>query len=113
MGALEWCNELATAGIQVAVVVAIFSQYALGMVRQWQNLFYDARYSANWRQGNGFCGLAKTTEQLMNVTKPEEVDEALKKPLLQKIPVVIILNDKDDKVFPIVPPGAIDELIEE
>lgn len=113
------CNELATAvEYKLPVVVAIFNNHALGMVRQWQNLFYDARYSATTiDRGTDFVALAKAYGAIgMNVTKPEEVDEALKEALASKdTPVVINFEiDKDDKVFPIVPPGAaIDELIEE
>mgnify|MGYP003807204509 CR=1 FL=1 len=113
------CNELATAvEYKLPIVVAIFNNRALGMVRQWQNLFYDSRYSAtSIDRGTDFVALAKAYGAIgMNVTKPEEVDDALKEALASKdTPVVINFEiDKDEKVFPIVPPGAaIDELIEE
>lgn len=112
-------NELATAvEYKLPVIIAIFNNHVLGMVRQWQNLFYNSRYSSTTiDRGTDFIGLAKAYGAIgINVTKPEEVDKALKEALASKdTPVVINFEiDKDDKVFPIVPPGAaIDELIEE
>lgn len=113
------CNEIATAvEYKLPVIIAIFNNHVLGMVRQWQNLFYDGRYSSTTiDRGTDFVALAKAYGAIgINVTKPEEVDKALKKALASEdIPVVINFEiDRDDKVFPIVPPGAaISELIEE
>ena len=112
-------NELATAvEYKLPVIIALFNNSVLGMVRQWQSLFYDARYSStDIDRGTDFVALAEAYGAIgINVTKPEEVDKALKKALASKdTPVVInFVIHKDDKVFPIVPPGAaIDELIEE
>ena len=88
------------------------------MVRQWQELFYDGRFSATTiDRGTNFVALAEAFGAIgINVTKPEEVDDALKRALSSKDkPVLINFEiDRDEKVFPIVPPGAaIDELIEE
>lgn len=113
------CNELATAvEYKLPIIIAIFNNHVLGMVRQWQNLFYDGRYSStNIDRGTNFVALAEAYGAIgIDVRKPEEVDEAWKKALASKdTPVVINFEiDKDDKVFPIVPPGAaISDLIEE
>lgn len=113
------CNEIATAvEYKLPIIIAIFNNHVLGMVRQWQNLFYDGRYSATTiDRGTDFVALAKAYGAIgIDVRKPEEVDEALKTALASKdTPVVINFEiDRDDKVFPIVPPGAaISDLIEE
>ncbi len=113
------CNEIATAvEYKLPIIIAIFNNHVLGMVRQWQNLFYDSRYSSTTiDRGTDFVALAKAYGAIgIDVREPEEVDEALKKALASKdTPVVINFEiDRDDKVFPIVPPGAaIRDLIEE
>ncbi len=113
------CTEIATAvEYKLPIIIAILNNHVLGMVRQWQELFYDGRFSATTiDRGTNFVALAEAFGATgINVTKPEEVDEALKKALASKDkPVLINFEiDRDDKVFPIVPPGApIDELIEE
>ena len=113
------CTEIATAvEYKLPIIIAILNNHVLGMVRQWQDLFYGGRFSATTiDRGTDFVALAEAFGAIgINVTKPEEVDEALKKALASKDrPVLINFEiDRDDKVFPIVPPGApIDELIEE
>lgn len=113
------CTELATAvEYKLPVVIALFNNHVLGMVRQWQNLFYDARFSStDIDRGTDFVALAEAFGAVgINVTRPEEVDDAIMRAMKSTDrPVLINFEiDKDDKVFPIVPPGAsIDELIEE
>lgn len=113
------CTELATAvEYKLPVIIAILNNHVLGMVRQWQELFYDGRFSATTiDRGTDFVALARAFgAEGINVTKPGEVDPALKQALSSKDrPVLINFEiDRDEKVFPIVPPGApIDELIEE
>jgi acetolactate synthase-1/2/3 large subunit len=113
------CTEIATAvEYKLPVVIAILNNHVLGMVRQWQELFYDGRYSATTiDRGTDFAALAEAFGAVgINVTKPGEVDDALKRALESRDrPVIINFEiEMDDKVFPIVPPGApIDELIEE
>jgi acetolactate synthase-1/2/3 large subunit len=112
-------TELATAvEYKVPIIVALLNNHVLGMVRQWQELFYDSRFSSTTiDRGTNFAALAEAFGAIgINVTKPEEVDDAVKRALASKDkPVVINFEiDRDDKVFPIVPPGApISELIEE
>lgn len=113
------CTEIATAvEYKLPIIIAILNNHVLGLVRQWQELFYDGRYSAtSIDRGTDFVALAEAFGAIgINVTKPEEVDDALKKALESKDRPVLINFEigKDEKVFPIVPPGApIDELIEE
>lgn len=113
------CTEIATAvEYKLPIIIAILNNHVLGMVRQWQELFYDGRYSSTTiDRGTDFVALAEAFGAIgINVTKPEEVDPALKKALASEDkPVLINFEiDRDDKVFPIVPPGAaINELIEE
>ncbi len=112
------CTELATAvEYKLPVVIAILNNHVLGMVRQWQQMFYDGRFSATTiDRGTDFVALAEAFGAVgINVTRPEEVDGAFKRALSSKDRPVLINFEigMDDKVFPIVPPGApIDELID-
>lgn len=111
------CNELATAvEYNVPIIVVILNNHALGMVRQWQNLFYDKRFSSTTltERSTDFVKLAEAFGAVgMQITKPEEVDEVLKAAIAANRPVVINCEiEMDDKVFPMVAPGAaIDEVI--
>lgn len=104
-------NELATAvEYKLPIIIALFNNRALGMVRQWQELFYDSRFSqTSIDRGTDFKALAEAFgAKGINVTRPDQVDGAIKEALAQSdTPVLINFEiDKDDKVFPIVPPGA-------
>lgn len=113
------CTELATAvEYKLPVVIAILNNHVLGMVRQWQKLFYDGRFSATTiDRATNFVALAEAFGAIgIHVTSADKVDEAFKIALASKDrPVLINFEiDRDEKVFPIVPPGApISELIEE
>ncbi len=113
------CNELATAvEYDVPVIILIFNNHALGMVRQWQNLFYDKRFSSTTLtdRTTNFVKLAEAFSAIgMEIKKPEEVDEILKKAIEANRPVVINCElGMNDNVFPMVAPGAaIDEVITE
>jgi len=113
------CTELATAvEYKLPVIIAILNNRVLGMVRQWQKMFYDGRFSATTiDRATNFVALAEAFGAIgINVTRPDQVDAAFERALASKDrPVLINFEiDKDEKVFPIVPPGApIDELIEE
>lgn len=111
------CNELATAvEYKLPIIIIIMNNRALGMVRQWQNLFYDSRYSQTCLDRcTDFVKLAEAYGAIgMNITKPEEVEDTIKNALSATGPVVINCEiDRDEKVYPIVPPGAaINELID-
>lgn len=113
------CNELATAvEYKLPVIIALLNNGVLGMVRQWQQLFYEGRYSSTTiDRGTDFDMLAEAFgAKGITVTKPEEVEGALREALQSDSRPYLInfVIDKDEKVFPIVPPGApIDELMEE
>lgn len=113
------CNELATAvEYKLPIIIALFNNRVLGMVRQWQELFFGGRFSAtNIDRGTDFVALAEAYGAIgIDVRKPEEVDAAILK-ALQSTATPVLINfeiDKDDKVFPIVPPGKpISEIIED
>jgi len=109
--------EIATAvEYELPVIEVIINNHNLGMVRQWQTLFYDKRYSQTSLHGKttDFIKLAEAYgAAAFNVTTPEEVDDAITKALALKRPVIINCEvGDDDKVYPMVPPGAgIDQYI--
>jgi len=103
-------NELATASrYNIPIIQVVINNHVLGMVRQWQTLFYDQRYSHTVLEDKvDFC---KVSEGLgckaIRVTTKEEVAPAIKEALASNGPVVIeCIIQKDDKVFPMVPAGA-------
>ena len=103
-------NELATASrYGIPIIQVIINNKVLGMVRQWQTLFYDHRYSQTVLDDK--VDFNKVAEGLgcesILVTKQEEVGPAIEKAIADKKPVVInCMVDKDDNVFPMVPAGA-------
>lgn len=103
-------NELATASrYQIPIIQVIINNHVLGMVRQWQTLFYDHRYSQTVLNDKvDFCKVAEGLGcTAIRVTKKEEVGPAIEKAIALKAPVVIeCVIDEDDKVFPMVPAGA-------
>lgn len=111
-------NELATASrYNVPIIQVVLNNHVLGMVRQWQTLFYGKRYSATVLDDQvDFC---KTAEGLgckaIKVTKKEEVVPAIQEAMDHNGPVVIeCIIQEDDKVFPMVAPGAaIDEVFDQ
>lgn len=110
--------ELATAvEYNSNVKVAIINNHSLGMVRQWQSLFYDKRYShTTINRTTDFAELAKAYKCLaFHVTKKEQVEPILKEAISHKGPVVINFEiSADEMVYPMVPPGAgIDQIVME
>ncbi len=110
-------TELATvAKYRVPIIQVVLNNNALGMVRQWQNLFYQGRYS-NTTLGPDvdFVKLADAYGiPAVRITREEEMEEALQKALDRRGPFLIeCVIHKDEKVYPIVPPGApINEIID-
>ena len=103
-------NEVATAVREkLPLIQVVINNHVLGMVRQWQNLFYEARYSATVL--NDSVDFVKFAEAMgatgIRVTTREEFTDAFQKALDSKTPVVLdcIINC-DDKVWPMVAPGA-------
>lgn len=103
-------NELATASrYNIPIIEIVINNHVLGMVRQWQTLFYDHRYSQTILQDKvDFCKVAEGLGcTAIRVTRKEEVAPALEKAIALKAPVVIeCIIQEDDKVFPMVPSGA-------
>ena len=127
-------SEMATAIHEnVKVIVIILNNYYLGMVRQWQELFYKERFSASCLTAQGgrrtkenepdprslkyipdFVKFAEAYGALgLRLTHKEEVEGALKQALDSKVPVILdVIIHPEEKVFPMVPAGAgLDDII--
>ena len=102
-------NEIATATrSNIPVIELVFNNHVLGMVRQWQTLFYGERYSHTVLNDKvDFVKLAEAMgAKAYRITKKEEVEPILKEAIALGEPVVIdCIIDSDDKVFPMVAPG--------
>lgn len=102
-------NEIATAGrYNIPVIEVVINNHVLGMVRQWQNLFYGERYSQTvLEDAVDFVKLAEAMGvQGRRVTTKEEFNEALQYAISLGKPYLIDCQiDSDDKVFPMVPAG--------
>lgn len=103
-------NELATASrYKIPIIQVVINNHVLGMVRQWQTLFYGHRYSQTvLEDAVDFCKVAEGLGcTAIRITKKEEVEPALRKALAAGGPVVLdCMIPEDDKVFPMVPAGA-------
>lgn len=103
-------NEIATASrYNVPIIQVVLNNHVLGMVRQWQTLFYDHRYSNTIL--NDSVDFVKVAEGLgamgIKVTTLEEFENAIKTAISANRPVVIdVMIHEDDKVWPMVAPGA-------
>ena len=103
-------QEMATAaqcGLPVKVV--ILNNGYLGMVRQWQQLFFDKRYvSTSLEHAPDFVKLAEAYGAVgLRATKPEEVEPVLKKGLFSKKTVIMdFVVEKEECVYPMIPAGA-------
>jgi acetolactate synthase-1/2/3 large subunit len=103
-------NELATAVSQKApLLIVLFNNEVLGMVRQWQSMFYERRYSSTTlgrktdfvKLAEAFGAAGKTVGTI------EELCEVLDGPLPDDGPFIInCLIDKDEMVFPMIPSGG-------
>ena len=102
-------NEIATATrSDIPIIELIFNNSVLGMVRQWQTLFYGERYSHTILKDK--VDYVKVAEAMgakaYRITKKEEVEPVLKEAIAAGEPVVIdCIIESDDKVFPMVAPG--------
>lgn len=111
-------NEVATAARNnMPLIEIVINNHVLGMVRQWQTLFYDHRYSNTMLEDQvDFVKFAESMGAVgIRVTKKEEVGPAIEKAIELNTTVVIDCQiDRDDKVFPMVPAGApIEEVFDE
>lgn len=103
-------NELATAvEYNLPVIIVIMNNHALGMVRQWQNMFYDSRFSqTTLDRGTDFVKLAEAFGAAgFDLTRKEDTEAVIQKAISLNRPVVINCEiNRDLKVLPMVPPGA-------
>ncbi len=103
-------NEIATATrYNIPIIQVVVNNHVLGMVRQWQTLFYGKRYSNTILEDQvDFVKLAEAMgAKAYRVTKCEELEPAVREAIELNVPVVIECQiEKDDKVFPMVAPGA-------
>jgi len=103
-------QEMATA-VQycLPVKVVILNNNYLGMVRQWQELFYDKRYACTFMETSpDFVKLAEAYGAVgLRATRPEEVETVLAEGLSMPKPVIMDFTvDKEESVYPMVPAGA-------
>ncbi len=111
-------NEMATASrYNLPIIEVVINNHVLGMVRQWQTLFYQQHYSQTiFEDKVDYCKVAEGLGcEAIRITKKSEVAPALKKALKMGKPVLLdCIIEEDDKVFPMVPPGAsISEVFDE
>ncbi|MFZ3101826.1 MAG: biosynthetic-type acetolactate synthase large subunit [Desulfitobacteriaceae bacterium] len=115
-GIMMNCQELATiANYELPVKVLIFNNQVLGMVAQWQRMFYGGRYSHTSLKGHtDFVKLAEAMGVTgLRVSKPSELEETLKTALAIPGPVVVDIQiPETEDVLPMVPPGGrLDQMI--
>ena len=103
-------NEIATATrYNIPIIEIIFNNHVLGMVRQWQDLFYGQRYSATVL--DDVVDFVKVSEGMgakgYKISDIESFNKALQEAIELNIPCVIECDiSREDKVFPMVSPGA-------
>jgi acetolactate synthase-1/2/3 large subunit len=112
------CNELVTAvKNKLPLIQVVMNNNCLGMVRQWQTLFYEERYSeTTLDRPTDYVKLAEAFgAKAFRITEADEIDDILRKALDSDGPVLIdYLINSDKKVFPMVAPGApINQIISE
>ena len=103
-------NELATASrYNIPIIEVVINNGVLGMVRQWQTLFYGKRYSQTvLEDAVDYCKVAEGLGcAAFKITDMSQAEETIKKAIALKKPALIeVVIPKDDKVFPMVPAGA-------
>ena len=110
-GSFQMCiQELATVRTyRLPVKIFIFNNGYLGMVRQWQQMFYNRRYSYTTLEFNpDFCQVAKGYDiPAIRVTAPEEVEGAINQALKTEGPVLVDFHiEREENVMPMIPPGG-------
>ena len=109
-------NELATAvSNRLPLIVLVLNNSVLGMVRQWQTMFFDQRYSATtMERKTDYCKLAEAFgAKGFRISNINELDPVLDQALKLNEPVVVdVVIDRDEMVFPMIPPnGTINQMI--
>ena len=93
---------------QIAVKIVVLNNDFLGMVRQWQQLFFDKRYASTEMVNPDFVTIAKAYRiRAKRVEKRRDLDKAVKEMIDSKEPFFLeICVEKEDNVFPMIPSGA-------
>jgi acetolactate synthase I/II/III large subunit len=109
-------NELATAvSNRLPLAVLVFNNSVLGMVRQWQTMFFDQRYSATTlERKTDYCKLAEAFgARGFRISDLSQLDPVLDQALSMEEPVVVDIKiDRDEMVLPMIPPnGTISQMI--
>lgn len=93
---------------EVPVKIVVLNNEFLGMVRQWQQLFFDKRYASTTMKNPNFCKIAEAYEiDNQKVTKREELGAAVQKMIASKDSFFLeVMVEKEDNVFPMIPTGA-------
>jgi len=109
------CAELSTAvSYKIPIIVIVMNNSVLGMVRQWQKLFFDQRFSeTTLERATDYVKLAEAFgAKGIRLTKNADIDSVLKWALSQNAPVVVdCVISRDVNVFPMIPPGGSPEEI--
>lgn len=104
------CNELATISkYRLPIIQIVLNNSSLGMVHQWQEMFYNGRYSFTELTNDvDFLKLGEAYGiNTLKIKSNDEIEDCLKFALKKREPIIIECNiDRSEKVFPIVPPGA-------
>jgi len=109
-------NELATAvSNRLPLIVLVLNNSVLGMVRQWQTMFFDQRYSATTLdRATDYCKLAEAFgAKGFRIAEASQLDSVLDEALALNEPAVVDIRiDRDEMVFPMIPPnGTFDDMI--
>ena len=93
---------------QVAVKIVVLNNDFLGMVRQWQQLFFDNRYASTEMVNPDFVTIAKGFQiDAKRVKERKDLDKAVEKMMASKKPYFLeVCVEKEDNVFPMIPSGA-------
>ncbi len=111
-GSIQMCIQELSTCLQYSLPLKIINlnNGCLGMVRQWQEFFYQGRYAMSYMESlPDFVKLAESYGHVgMQITKPEDVEPALKEAMKMKDRLVFMdfLTDKTENVYPMVPAGA-------
>ena len=121
MGAQDRCSRCGDGGFQMtiqelgtifqtgtAVKIVVLNNDYLGMVRQWQQLFFEKRYASTEMTNPDFVTIAKGYHiDAKRVTKREELDQAVSEMITSDKPYFLeVCVEKEDNVFPMIPTGA-------
>ena len=102
-------QELGTiAQYDLDIKIIVLNNNFLGMVRQWQQLFFEKRYSFTEMKNPDFVGIAKAYGLAsQKVTSRDQLEDAIQEMIDHKGPYVLeVVVEKEDNVFPMVPTGA-------